>query len=104
MSQKGEYPDRVRRRIDTARAQGKRAVAWVGVGSAIVMVFLLYGLTTALRLGHEEGLRAAYLGIAVVVGANLVSLALYRRQRKLLDQSAAELDALFGDEGDSNGS
>lgn len=72
-------------------------MTWVGVGSAVVMAFLLYALATAIRLGHEEGIRAAYLGMAVVLGANLVSLGLYRRQRKLLDQSAEELDSLFGD-------
>lgn len=73
-------------------------MAWVGLGSLAVLAFLGYGLVTALRLGHGEGTRAALLGIAVVVGANLVGVALYFRQRKLLDQSARELDALFSDE------
>ena len=95
----GDYATRVRGRIDRARRQGGRAMAWVGVGSLAVLIFLGYGLSTALRLGHAEGTRAAVLGISVVVGANLVALALFLRQRKLLDQSVRELESLFAEDG-----
>ncbi len=94
------YPSRVRGRIERARRQGGRAVAIVAVGSVVVLAFLGYGLTTAVRLGDPAGTRAALIGIAVIVGVNAFSWALYRRQRRLLREALTELEDLFEGQGD----
>ncbi|MDH3224038.1 MAG: hypothetical protein OEO23_10010 [Gemmatimonadota bacterium] len=95
------YPARVRGRIERARRQGAWALAIVAAGSVLVLSFLGYGLATAIRLGDDAGTRAALIGVAVVLGVNVFSWALYRRQRRLLREAVTELGDLFDEQGDS---
>lgn len=75
-------------------------MALVALVTAVFVIFLVYVLFTALRLGNAEAVRAAWLGLGVIVGVNGLSYVLYRSQRRVLDEAVAELAALLGAPGE----
>lgn len=91
------YRERVDGRIRKARRRGVQALALVVVLSLALIVFLLQGLATALRLGDESAVRAAWVGIAVMLLVIAVSWMLYRSQRRVLDHAETELDDMLGE-------
>ena len=75
----------------------------VGVVTAVFTIFLVYVLITAIRLGNAEAVRAAWLGIVIIVTVNALSFLLYRSQRRVLDEAVGELTDLLGTEEDDPG-
>ena len=71
--------------------------------TAILIVFLIYVLTTAIRLGNAEAVRAAWVGITIMVTVNVLSYLLYRSQCRVLDEAIGELTNLFDTEAAENG-
>ncbi|MGI9625627.1 MAG: hypothetical protein ACR2QM_02215 [Longimicrobiales bacterium] len=92
------YEARVRTRIARVRKRGTQAMALVGLITVVFTVFLVYVLVTAYRLENGEAVRAAWLGLGVIVSVNALSYFLYRSQRRVLDEAVNELGELIGEE------
>ena len=73
----------------------------VALVTAAFLAFLVYVLLTAIRLGNDEAVRAAWMGIAIILVVNGLSFILYRSQQKVLDEAVSELTDLLGDESES---
>ena len=98
------YVERLTERIQRARKRGAQAMTLVGLITVVFTVFLIYVLLTAVRLGNAEAIRAAWIGLAIIVVANALSILLYRSQGKVLDRAVAELTRLTEDSvGDGEG-
>ena len=95
------YRDRVGQRIERVRKRGARAMTLVALVTAAFLAFLVYVLLTAIRLGNAEAVRAAWMGIAIILVVNGLSFILYRSQQKVLDEAVSELTDLLGDESES---
>ena len=59
--------------------------------TAVFVVFLIYVLTAATPVGNAEAIRAAWLGIIIMVTVNVLSYLLYRSQNRVLDEAVTEL-------------
>ena len=93
------YPARVRGRISRARKRGAQAMTLAVSLTAVFMIFLIYVLNAALRVGNAEAVRAAWLGIIIMVTVNILSYLLYRSQGRVLDEAISELTELFDAQG-----
>ena len=75
-------------------------MAFVALVTVVFSVFLIYVLVTAVRLGDQDAVRAALLGLGVIVAVNGLSFALYRSQRRVLDEALGELSDLLAGRSD----
>ena len=73
----------------------------VALVTVAFLAFLVYVLVMAIRLGNQEAVRAAWMGIAIIVGVNGLSFILYRSQQKVLDEAVSELAELLEEAGGS---
>ena len=90
------YSRRVNQRIERARKRGAQAMTLVGLVTLVFVVFLIYVLVVAIRLDEPEAVRAAWVGLTIIVVANGLSWALYRSQGRVLDKAMSDLSELLG--------
>ncbi len=86
------------RRLDQRIRRSKRSgrivlggVFLVSVGFAAVLV---QGLVIALDVGRSDLVGRGFFGLALLLGLNVFSLALVRRQHRMLDEAREELEEL----------
>ena len=95
--QDADQPKRTGSKLDARLAKlRKRTRLAMGVVGLVSIVFgsvLLSALRVARDIGDDRAERAAWLGLSILVGANILSIALFRAQQKVLDKVRAELDA-----------
>ena len=83
-------------RIKRSKRTGKIALVGVGLVSLACGSLLIQGLLLARETGHAELMGRAALGLVIVVGVDLFSLFLIRRQHRLFDEARRELQDLIG--------
>ena len=82
--------DRIRR----SKRSGKIVVAGVLLVSLAFAVVLIQGLFLALNAGRTDLMVRAILGLALLVGLDAFAVVMMRRQHRILDEAAEELQEL----------
>ena len=82
-------------RIKRSKRTGKIALAGVGLVSLACGSLLIQGFLVARDTGHPEFMWRAVLGLVIVVGFDLFSLAFIRRQHRMFDEARKELEELI---------
>jgi protein-S-isoprenylcysteine O-methyltransferase Ste14 len=85
---------RLDHRIRRSKRSGKIVVVGVFLVSLVFAVVLTQGLSLAIDEGEEGLVVRALVGLSLLVGLNLFSVVLIRRQHRLLDEAREELETL----------
>ena len=85
---------RLDQRIRRSKRSGKVVVAGVVLVSLAFGVVLIQGLSLALDQQRNDLVIRALAGLGLLVGLNLFSVILIRRQHRMLDEAREDLEAL----------
>jgi hypothetical protein len=81
-------------RIQRSKRSGKLVLGGVFLVSVAFAAVLIQGLFLALEVGRRDLLGRGVFGLALLLGLNLFSLVLVRRQHRMLDEAREELEEL----------
>jgi exosortase/archaeosortase len=85
---------RMDQRFHRSKRSGKIILGGVVLVSLVFGVALVQGLLVALEAGRNDLVMRALVGLSLLVGLNLFSVVLIRRQHRMLDEARDGLEAL----------
>jgi hypothetical protein len=85
---------RLDRRISVSKRWGRIALAGVILISLVFGAVLVQGLLLALEAGRRDLIFRALAGLTLLVGLDVFSLVLVRRQHTMLDEVRSDLEDL----------
>lgn len=93
----GESPKLVRleRRIRRSKRRGKAVLGGVLLASVAFGGVLVQGLLMAVEVGRDDLVIRAWIGLGLLLGMDLFSAVLIRRQHRVLDGARGELQELI---------
>lgn len=83
---------RLEARLEKVRRRSRVAMFVVGIVSVLFGSVLVSALRVARTVGDEPSEQAAWLGLAILVGANVLAFVLFRMQQKVLNRVTKELE------------
>ena len=92
---------RLDQRIQRSKRSGKLVLGGVVLVSVAFAAVLIQGLFLALEAGRRDLVGRGVFGLALLLGLNLFSFVLVRRQHRMLDEAREELEELV--RGDPSG-
>jgi hypothetical protein len=87
---------RLERRVQRSKRAGKLIMLGVLLVSVVFGAVLLQGLLLAHDVGRTDLLARAMAGLLLLVGLDLFSVIMIRRQHQMLDEARADLRELVG--------
>ncbi len=81
-------------RIQRSKRSGKLVLGGVFLVSVAFAAVLVQGLFLALETGRTDLVGRGVFGLVLLLGLNLFSLVLVRRQHRMLDEAREELEEL----------
>jgi uncharacterized membrane protein len=81
-------------RIQRSKRSGKLVLGGVFLVSVAFAAVLVQGLFLALEAGRTDLVGRGVFGLVLLLGLNLFSLVLVRRQHRMLDEAREELEEL----------
>lgn len=91
---------RLEARLEKVRRRSRVAMFVVGIVSVLFGSVLVSALRVARTVGDEPSEQAAWLGLAILVGANVLAFVLFRMQQKVLNRVTKELEGTEDGSGD----
>ena len=85
---------RLERRVQRSKRHGKLVLAGVLLVSVVFAAVLTQGLLLALDADRTDLVARAWAGLGLLVGLDLFSLIMIRRQHRMLDEAHADLQEL----------
>jgi len=97
----GEAPKLVRleRRMRRSKRMGKIVLGGVLLASVAFGGVLLQGLLMAVEAGRDGLVVRAWIGLGLLLGLDVFSAVLIRRQHRILDEARVELQELITGDG-----
>jgi hypothetical protein len=86
---------RLDRRVERSKRTGKIVLVGVLLVSMVFGAVLIQGLLLAWEGGRTDLVARAAAGLALLVGLDLFSLIMIRRQHRMLDEARADLQELI---------
>jgi hypothetical protein len=85
---------RLDKRFHRSKRSGKIILGGVLLVSLAFGAALTQGLVLALQAGRNDLVVRGFVGLGLLVGLNLFSIAMIRRQHRILDDAREDLEAL----------
>ena len=89
---------RLDQRIRRSKRAGKFVLGGVALVSLVFGLVLIHGLSLAREAGRQDLVLPAVAGLGLLVGLNLFSVILTRRQHRILDEAREDLETLVAED------